>query len=487
MTDNQSLKTTATRGMLWNALEKFSVQAGQLVIGIVLARILMPEDFGLIGMLSIFIAISQTFIDSGMGSGLIQKKERKDIDFSTVFVFNFTISAIFYLVLFFTAPLIARFYNMPQLVILTRVLSTIIIINSLAIVQRSRLTINIDFKTIAKVNVVSVFTSGALGIFFAYIGYGVWALVIQQLVNAMVSVVMFWILSKWKPSLLFSRRAFKDLFAYGSKLLISGLYSQTMANIYNIAIGKAFSASELGFYTRAKSFAELTAGTVTSVMHQVSFPILSSVQEDRERMVHIFSRMIRMSTFFIFPVMTMLALLADPIVRLLLTEKWISVVPLLQWMCFARVFYPISVINMNILNAIGRSDLFLKVDLSKFPISVAALIVTIPLGVKAMVIGHVVTSFTSFIINSYMPGKLFGYGTLLQLKGMIPVFIATSITALVVFLVNLSISTHMLKITIGLTIGFVVFLGSSYMLKITELKEVRLLIRNLLTNNELRQ
>ena len=484
MDDNTSLKSTATRGMLWNALEKFSVQAGQLIIGIVLARILMPEDFGLIGMLSIFIAISQTFIDSGMGSGLIQKKERKDIDFSTVFVFNFAVSTTFYLVLFFTAPLIADFYNMPQLVVLTRVLAIIIIINSLAIVQRSRLTINIDFKTIAKVNVVSVFTSGAFGIFFAYIGYGVWALVIQQLVNALVSVIMFWFLSKWKPSFLFSKQSFKDLFGYGSKLLISGLYGQTMANIYNIAIGKAFSAAELGFYTRAKSFAELTAGTVTSVMHQVSFPILASLQEDRKRMVHVFGRMIRMSSFLIFPAMTMLALLADPIVRLLLTDKWLPVVPLLQWMCFARIFYPISVINMNILNAIGRSDLFLKVDLSKFPILVVALIVTIPLGVKAMVIGHVVTSFISFIINSYMPGRLFGYGTLSQLKEMIPVFIATGITALIVFLVNINVSSLIMKIAIGLTTGFIVYLGSSHLLKINELKEVRMLIMNLLRKNE---
>lgn len=483
MTDNSSLKSTATRGMLWNAIEKFSVQAGQLIIGIVLARILMPEDFGLIGMLSIFIAISQTFIDSGMGSGLIQKKEKKDIDFSTVFVFNFAVSATFYLLLFFSAPLIASFYNMPQLVILTRVLAIIIIINSLAIVQRTRLTININFKTIAQVNVVSVFTSGAFGIFFAYLGYGVWSLVIQQLVNALVAVIMFWFLSKWKLSLEFSKQAFKDLFGYGSKLLLSGLYAQTMANIYNIAIGKAFSAAELGFYTRAKSFAELTAGTVTSVLHQVSFPILASLQDDKKKMVHIFSRMIRMSSFFIFPVMTILALLTDPIVRLLLTEKWLPVVPLLQWMCFARIFYPISVINMNILNAIGRSDLFLKVDLSKFPISVVALIVTIPLGVKAMVIGHVITSFISYIINSYLPGKLFGYGALAQLKEMIPVFIATGISALIVFLVNLNINSPILKITLGLNIGLVVFSVSSYLMKINELREVQIFIRNFIRKN----
>jgi O-antigen/teichoic acid export membrane protein len=474
---NDSLKSQATKGMIWNALEKFSVQAGQLVIGIVLARILMPEDFGLIGMLSIFIAISQTFIDSGMETGLIQKKNKTDIDFSTVFIFNFVVSASFYLILYFTAPLIADFYEMPQLVLLTRILSINIVINSLAIIQRSKLTINIDFKTIAKVNVVSVFISGGLGILFAILGYGVWALVIQQMSNAVVSVVMFWFLSKWKPSLLFSMQSFKELFGFGSKLLLSGLYAQTINNIYNIAIGKVFTASELGFFTRAKSFAELTAGTITSVLHQVSFPILSSLQDDRERMVRIFGRMIRMSAFFIFPAMSILAMVADPFINLVLTEKWAPTIPLLQWMCFARIFYPMSAINMNILNAIGRSDLFLKVDLSKFPIIVTALIITIPLGVKAMVIGQVVSSFLSFIINTYLSGKLFGYGAIAQLRDILPILVSSAFAALSIMLTNLLFDGFFLKMSMGILIGLAVFVFSAYLLKIEELKEVNNLLR----------
>jgi teichuronic acid exporter len=462
--------------MFWSAIDKFAIMAGQFVIGIVLARLLMPEDFGLIGMLSIFIAISQSFIDSGMGSGLIQKKNRTDVDFSTVFVFNFAVSIFFYFILFFAAPLIANFYDMPQLVMLTRVLSINIIINSLAIVQRSRLTINIDFKTIAKINVAAIITGGILGIVFAYKGFGVWALVIQAIAGTIVSVAMLWYLSHWKPSLAFSKDSFKKLFGFGSKLLLAGLYAQTLNNIYNITIGKVYSAAELGFYTRAKAFAEMTAGTVTSILQQVTFPILASLQDDRERMVSVYRRLIRMAAFFIFPVMTMLALLADPFIRLLLGEKWIPVIVLLQWMSFARIFQPISVINMTILNAIGRSDLFLKVDLSKMPLIAIAIVVTIPLGIKAMVIGQVVTSGISFFINAYLPGKMFGYGAIKQIIDMIPVIISTIIMSIMVLLITSIIDNQYLKLLIGGITGIVSYLIVCRLFKLDELKEFTALV-----------
>jgi O-antigen/teichoic acid export membrane protein len=462
--------------MLWVAVEKFSVQAGQLVIGIVLARLLVPEDYGLIGMLSIFLAISQSFVDSGMGSGLIQKKDRTDVDFSTVFVFNFLVSAAFYMGLFFAAPLIANFYNEPRLVLLTKVITLTIIINSLAIVQRTRLIIDINFKTIAKVNAVSVFAGGMFGISFAYMGFGVWALVIQTLTRTSISVVLFWFFSKWRPSLLFSKESFRRLFGFGSKLLIAGIYAQSYKEIYNVAIGKAYSVSDLGFYTRAKGFAEMAAGTITSIMKEVTYPILSSLQDDRIRLISVYSRIIRMTAFIVFPTMAMLALLADPLIRLLLTDKWLPVVPLLQWMCFARIFYPIGVINMNILNAVGRSDLFLKVDLSKLPLLVLALVITIPLGVKAMVIGHVVTSFLAFFINAYLPGRLFGYGGFSQIRDMMPIIFSTILTACTVLVVLHFIEMLMLKLLIGSVTGMVSYLTISYFLKISELNELMSLL-----------
>lgn len=475
----ESLKKKATRGMIWSAVDKFSAQGGQFIIGIILARLLMPEDFGLIGMLSIFIILSQTLIDSGMGSGLIQKKNRSDVDFSTVFVFNLGVSVFLYGLLFVAAPIIADFYKIPQLALLTRVLSINIIINSLAIVQRSKLTISIDFQTIAKVNVVSVILSGLIAVYFAYIGLGVWALVIQQITRSLISVFMFWLLGNWKPSILFSKQSFKNLFGFGSKLLIAGVYAQTLNNLYNIVIGKVYSATELGYYTNGKTIADTTSGTITAILQQVTFPVLASLQDDRTRMISVYRRIIRMTAFFIFPAMTLLALLADPLIRLLFTEKWLPVIVLLQWMSFARIVTPISVVNMNILNAIGRSDLFLKVDLSKFPLIVLTLIITIPLGVKAMVIGHVITSGLSFFINAYLPGKLFGYGALSQLKDMVPVLISTVIMALLVLLITVFLDNLYLKLIFGSTVAIISYLGVCFLLRIQELDEVKSLLQKI--------
>jgi O-antigen/teichoic acid export membrane protein len=476
---NQTLKSQATKGMFWTATENIFLQAGQFVIGIILARVLMPEDFGLIGMLSIFIAISQTFIDSGMGSGLIQKKDIQEIDFSTVFVFNFAVSVLFYFVLFFTAPLIADFYKMPQLVLLTRVLALNIIINSLVIVQRSKLKIALDFKSLAIANVISIVLGGLVALALAYFGWGVWALVMQTIATSVISVVLLWQFSHSKFSILFSIHSFKDLFGFGSKLLISGIYGQLFNNIYNIVIGKAYSAADLGYYTRSKAFAEMTSGTVTSILYQVSYPILASLQHDRDKLIQVYRRLIGMTSFFVFPAMTLLALLADPIVRILLTDKWIPVIVLLQWMCFARIFYPISVINMNILNAMGRSDLYLKVDLSKMPLMILALVITLPLGVKAMVIGHVIVSFIAFFINAYMPGKLFSYGGLQQLRDMLPIIIATSCMALLVWISIVFIELPILKIAVGSTVALSSYLVISKILKLPEFDELMELISKL--------
>ena len=470
--NNYSLKSIATRGMIWNAVEKFSTQGGQLIIYIVLARLLMPEDFGLIGMLSIFIAISQTFIDSGMGSGLIQKKDRSEIDFSTVFVFNLAVSTLLYVLLFVSSPLIANFYEKAQLTILTRVLGLNLIINSFAIVQRTKFTIDIDFKILAKINVISVIISGVFAITSAYIGMGVWALVILNLIRAFVTTLLLWFYKNWRLSLKFSKQSFKNLFGFGSKLLIAGLYANTLREVYNIVIGKAYSAAELGYYTTSKRITDISAGTVTSILQQVTYPILASLQNEKERLISAYSRLIRMTAFVIFPAMTLSALLADPFIRLLFTEEWAPAIVLLQWLCFAHIVTPISTINMNILNAVGRSDLFLKVDLSKAPIIIATLIITIPMGLKAIVIGNVINTGLSFFINAYMPGKLFGYGAFKQLKDMIPVFVATGFMALFVYLGTLISEIIILDIIIGIVLGLLTYLFIAYIFKMEELKEI---------------
>jgi len=476
---SDSLKARATKGMLWSALDRVLAQGGQIVFNVLLARILMPEDFGLIGMLSIFIVISQSFVDSGMGSGLIQKKNRTDEDFSTVLIFNGCVSLFIYIILFFSSPLIADFFERQELVLLTRILGLNIVINSLAIVQRSILSINLDFKTFAKVNTISILISGTLAIALAYHGLGVWALVAQNLSMAGISAVLFWSLSKWKLSLKFSIQSFNELFSYGSKLLIAGLYSNSINEVYNASIGKVYTAQSLGYYTNAKKLSDIASSTISSIILQVTFPILSSLQEDKERLVSVYVRLVRITAFFIIPLMTIIAVLADPLIRLLLTDKWESSIPLLQWLCIARIVTPISVVSINILNAVGRSDLFLKVDLLKLPMIILVMYITIPLGVKAIVIGSVITSFLSFFFNAYMPGKLFGYGAIKQLKDIFPMTISSSIMALVVWLVNFNISNDFMKLIVGLIVGLFSYIIISKMLKIREIYEVQGLIKKL--------
>lgn len=469
---NSSLKSIAAKGILWSAVDKFAAQIGQFVVSVILARILLPEDFGLIGMLAIFIALSQTFIESGLGVGLIQRQNRNEIDFSTVFVFNLLVSSFLYLILFFSAPYIASFFSQSKLIDLIRVLGLTLFINALGIVQKTKLTIDIDFKSIAKSNVIAVIVGGLFGVLGAINGYGVWSLVIQSLAGALASSISLWFLGNWKLSVSFSKKAFTSLFAYGSKIMMAGLYAQLLNNIYNICLGKFYPTASLGYYTRAKSFADLSAGTIVSVIQQATFPVLTKIQNDKEKLVSVYSRMIRMSAFMIIPLMTLIALLAKPTVILLLTEKWISLIPLLQWMVFARIFLPMSAINMNLLNAIGRPDLFLKVDLSKLPITILALIITIPLGVKAIIIGHVVTSAISFIINAYLPGKFYGYGAIHQLRDMLPVFAATIGMAILVFLISYFIDNLLLQLFLGIIFGSFTYLFFCWLLKVEEIKEV---------------
>ena len=469
---NTSLKSIATKGIFWSAVDKFAVQIGQFAVSVLLARILLPEDFGLIGMLAIFIALSQAFIESGLGVGLIQRQDRTDLDFSTVFVFNLLVSTFFYVLLFFSAPYISTFFNQPQLTDLVRVLGLSLFLNAISIVQKTKLTIAIDFKSIAKSNVIAVIVGGLCGVVAAIQGYGVWSLVIQSLAGALASSVALWFLSNWSPSILFSKKSFDSLFRYGSKILIAGLYAQLLNNVYNICLGKFYPTASLGYYTRAKSFADLSAGTIVSILQQATFPVLASVQNDKQKLVSIYSRMIRMSAFLIIPLMTLIALLAKPIIILLLTEKWISLIPLLQWMVFARIFLPMSAINMNLLNAIGRSDLYLKVDLCKLPITIIAMIVTIPLGVKAIIIGHVITSALSFIINAYLPGKFYSYGAIKQLKDMLPVFSATIGMAISVFAICCFVNNLIVQLLLGTILGVSTYLFICWLLNFEEFKEI---------------
>lgn len=473
MTNNSTLKKKAAKGIAWSAFGTFASQAMSFVIGIILARILMPSDYGLIGMLAIFFAFSNMLVEGGYSNALIQKIDRDETDYSTIFYFNLLVSFVIFWILFFTAPYIARFYGIPELTIITRVLSLNIFIGSLAIVQQARLKIILDFKTPAIITVISVAISGLIGIFMAYSGFGVWALVFQSLCVSVVKTVLLFSFNKWWPSFIFSLKSLKRLFSFSSKLLVAGLVSVTVNNLYAILIGKYFSAKDVGFYTRGRQFPELASNTITNVLQGVTYPILTSLQNERERMVAVYGKLMRTTVFFVMPFLTLFALLAEPFVRILLTEKWMPIVPLIQWLCFARMITPISALNMNILNAIGRSDLFLKVDLSKLPMVLGTIAVTIPYGVNVVVIGNFFTSFVSFFINAYYPGKLFGFGPIKQVKEMRTVALSTIIMAASVYGVTEIINNEYLKIVAGALAGVATYLASAYFLKIEEIEELK--------------
>jgi O-antigen/teichoic acid export membrane protein len=468
-----NLKNSALKALFWNAVDKLGVQSWNFVINLLLARILLPEDFGLIGMLAIFMVISQSLVDSGMASGLIQKKEKKDEDFSTVFVFNLAVSTGIYVILYFSAPLIAAFYGKPELVLLTRILCLSILINALSVVHRTKLSIRLDFKTPAKVNAIAIVTSSLAAFYFAYNGYGVWALVAQQLTSASTATLVLAVLGIWKPSVTFSMESFRALFGFGSKLLVAGLYGQFISQVYIIAIGRVYSSGKLGFYNTARVFAELPSSVVTNIINQVSYPLLASLQDEKERMILVFRRLIRLTAFVNFPLMVLLALLAEPLVTWILPPVWSPVIPLLQWFVFSRIFYPISSLNLYLLNSIGRSDLYLKVDLYALPIAVLVLIITIPLGIKAMIIGQVISGIFIYVINSYMPGRLFKFGLWEQLKEIFPVMGATLFMAGCVLGICIFFESPLIKLMVGGLTGAICYLLFAMVFRMKEIEDIR--------------
>lgn len=460
----QSVRKELSHGILWNFTEKILVEGAQFVIGIILARLLMPSDFGLIGMLAIFVAISNVLIDGGFAKALIQKKDCQDIDYSTAFVTNIVMSVAIYLILFFSAPLISTFYHEPVLTDLTRVMALNFILGALNIVQRARLMSKVDFKSLAKIRVASIMVGGIVGVAMAYTGFGVWALVGQTLSNTLVQIVLFPIYSKWKVSFQFSKDSFKHLFGFGSKLMVTGVYSVILNNISTICIGRGYKSSQLGFYTRGSQFSQLIAFTINDVLGTVTFPVLSHLQDDKAHMVSVYRKSLFFTAMIIFPVMILFALLARPIILILLTEKWLPCVVLMQWLFLARMFTPLSSINMNILNAVGRSDLFMKLDFSKAPLIILSLVITIPISVEAICIGSFVTSFLCFFINAYLPGRMFGYGAWDQIKDWRYIILSILIMSGLVLLFTHFVNNAWLQLIGGGIIGVGSYIGCCYLL-----------------------
>jgi O-antigen/teichoic acid export membrane protein len=473
----ESLKQKTFKGLIWSAVGRFSVQGVQFLVMLGIARLLDPKDFGLVGMLTIFLAIAQSLIDCGFSEALIRKQGRTEADNCTVFYFNIVVSVLMYITLFAIAPCISEFYGEPLLKDLMRVTCVVIIINSFAIVQRVIYTAYINFRMLARVSFTSAVISGIVGVILAFNGYGVWTLVWQQIVEAIVNTVLLWWFSTWHPQLTYSWSSFRELFSFGSKMLFSGLLNTIYGNIYQIVIGKLFSASNLGYFTQAKRFASLPSSNIHGIIGSVTYPVLSSIQDEDERLADSYRKMLKVSAFIIFPLMCLLAGIAYPLVTILLSEKWNYTATLLIPLCFSMMWYPIHAINLNLLKVKGRSDLFLRLEIIKKILGISMLVITVPWGLLVMCYGTIVNSLIALIINTYYTGKLINVGFFKQMRDMYGTLIISLTMFYLVFLVTNIMKDPYAQLSMGIVSGLVYFLFACSIAKLQEVRYIRSLIK----------
>jgi len=471
-----SLKKRTLSGLKWSAYERIISQGITFIISIIIARILSPSDYGVIGMIAIFIGIANVFIHGGFGSALVRKLGRSDVDFSTAFYYNIAVSLFFYVFLFFCAPLIANFYDTPSLTKITRVVGLNIIIGAFSAMQRTKLVIAVDFKTQAKISLITLSITGTLGITLAYTGFGVWALIIQHLATTFITTVLLLFFIRWKPLWTFSMASFKELFGFGSKIMLSGMLDTIYTNIYQVVIGKKYTATDLGYYSRASGFAQLPSLEITNIFQRVTYPVLSEIQNDLERLAINYRKLLKMSAFVVFPIMTLLVALGEPLIRVLLTEKWMPAVPLMQILCIGHMFAPIHSINLNLLQVKGRSDLFLKLEIVKKIMITAVLLISFSFGITAICIGMAVVSVIALAINTHYTGKLIKLGFWKQMNDLIPVLTLSVLSGALAFLPSLIFSNSYVQLVIGGAVGGTFFFGMAHLLKMDEMKEVTSLI-----------
>lgn len=447
---------------IWRFAERCGAQLVTFIVSIVLARILMPEDYGTVALVTVFITIMQVFVDSGLSTALIQKKDADDLDFSSVFYFNFLVCIILYLIMFLAAPYIASFYDMPELVPIVRVISLTIVISGVKGVQQSYVSRNMLFKRFFYATLGGTIFSAFLGIAMAYAGFGVWAIVAQQLSNTAIDTLILWITVKWRPKFMFSWERLKGLLGFGWKLLCSALLDTIYNNLRSLIIGKVYSSADLAYYNEGKKFPNLIVTNINTSIDSVLLPTMSKEQDNRNRVKNMTRWSIQVSTYIMAPLMIGLACCATNIVTVVLTEKWLPCVSFLQIFCITYLFYPIHTANLNAINALGRSDLFLKLEICKKAVGLTLLFSTIFISVEAMAYSLLISTLASMIINSWPNKKLLNYSFLEQMKDIIPSILLAIGMGVVVYLIGfLPIPTSPLLLIQVICGGFIYLLGSS--------------------------
>lgn len=459
--------------MGWSALENVTRMGVTFVVSIILARLLSPEEYGLIGILTIFIAIFNAIVDSGFTNALIRKQDATDTDYSTVFYTNLVLSVVLAAVLFFCAKPISVFFERPELVSLTQVMSSVVIINSLSIVQRARTIKDIDFKTQTKITFISSLGCGVIGIAMAYMGYGVWALVGQQISNQLLTTILFWLYNKWMPKVVFSRASFNDMWAFGSKLLASSLIDTAWKEVYQVVIGRCYSPATLGLYTRAKQFADLCSSNLTSVVQRVSYPVLSSIQDDRARLKGAYQRVIKTTMLPTFVLMLGMVACAESMIYVLIGEQWLECVPMLQIICIYGMLYPLHALNLNMLQVQGRSDLFLKLEIIKKIIGLGPLLLGVFVNIYWMLAGTLITSLISYYLNAYYSGPFLNYSIKEQVKDILPSFGVSMMMAIPVFAMSFIPMNPFVLLPLQIAVGALITIGICEAIKLPEYLEIK--------------
>jgi teichuronic acid exporter len=483
----KNLREKTITGFKWSFIDNVGKYGGQFIIGIILTRLLTPEDFGLIGMITIFIVIGQSLTNSGFGQALIQKKNADNTDFSTVFYFNILASSTIYLIIFLSAPLIARFYNQPEIIPLVKVICLAFVIDAIGRIHQVYLEKQLDFKSPSIIGVTSVLISGAISITMAYLGFGVWALVANTVIRSAAATVMLWIISSWRPLIVFSKRSLKTLFMFGSKILVAGLMQSFFHNIYYLIIGRFFSAQSLGYYTRAASFKDMPVSTITIIIQKVTFPVFSTIQDDDDKLISGYTKAIRMLLVVVMPFMVMIFITSRPLIFLVLGEKWMPVVPYLKVMVLYGWIYVLYTINNQIITVKGRSDYYLQMQVLDKVFIIISILVTYRYGIMAMIYGHMAATVLAYLIESFYLKKVIDISLAYQLKHLFPFIFASSVMLLSSIPVAMTIENDLLYLAVSIIVSVSVYLLMLWLLKIKELSEGFTLIKTFMTTAKLKK
>lgn len=460
------MKNKVISSLFWKFLERGGTQLVQFIIQIVLARLLFPEEYGAVAIVTVFIAIANVFVQSGFNTALIQKKNVDDIDYSSVFYLSLFVAFILYLTLFFASPIIADFYNQPILTPVFRVLSLTLFFGAVNSIQQAVVSRNLDFKKYFFSSIGAIIVSAVIGIVLAYKGYGVWALVWQQLTNMALIMLILWFTVKWRPKLKFSFERIKTLFSFGWKLLCSSLIDTIYRNIYDLVIGKKYSSASLAYYNRGKQFPSVVIQNVDSSISSVMLPVLSKEQENREKVKRMVRRAIVTSCFIVFPIAFGFIAVAKPMVEVVLTSKWLPCVPFIQLLSLVYVFWPIHTANLQAINSIGRSDIFLKLEIIKKVVGIVILLITLPMGIIALALGQIVSGIIGTFINAYPNKKLLNYSYIEQIKDILPSLIISMIMGLVTYSIIFLGLSMLLTLIIQIVVGVVIYVCLAKLLKL---------------------